>query len=255
MRSVVNEPLPCASVTAPPRRILPMGAAAAGPRRVCVPTGYKCDNAGHPAVLGMAQERDLQEDEAMRTATRITLVLTGTAIMVAATATSGARADRGRTDDNRIRTTSAEQRARPQQMPGRLDYALARRTVNVATAVDHISGAPAVANFDRGETWASNQLASASKSDRLKKTSADLRTSCHRDTFASQQLNASDGGRGRIVLSEGSIACPSDATPKPRSRQVLLDEPLDLHVRTSEPAPALISFEAVIRINLATLAW
>jgi len=191
----------------------------------------------------------------MRTATRIALMLTGTAILIAAMATPGARANRGRMDDDGIRTTTAEQRAQRQARPGRIDYVLARKTVRVATAVEHFSDAPVVANLDRGEEWMLSEVASASKSDRVKKKSVAVPTNCDHDTFASQQLNASDGGRGSIATSLGDASCPPDDTLQHRTRQVLLDETVELDLQRSEPAPALIKFHAVISINMAALKW
>lgn len=192
----------------------------------------------------------------MGTAKRIALILTGTAVMIAAIATPGARADRGWKDDNGITAMTAAQRATPQRLPGRIDYALGLRTISVASSVDHLTEAPAVANLDRGQAWAMSELASASKSDRIDEKSVTTSATCDRDTFASQQLNASDGGRGsRVATALGDVSCPSQDAQQHRMRQVLLDESLDLSVQKSEPTLALVKFEAVISINLAALSW
>lgn len=98
-----------------------------------------------------------------------------------------------------------------------------------------------------------NRHAAASKSDRIKKSPATAPDDCYRDTFASQEINASDGGRARMTASSGDIACPAGGMPKRPTRQIVIDETVEIERRT--PEPALIRFQAVISIDLAALGW
>ena len=189
----------------------------------------------------------------MRTATRIALVLTGTAIFIAAMATPGARADLGQPDAHAAEFT-ARQRALPQPQPGRIDYVRGAKVVSVATAIAHLSTPPEVANADRGVRWAERAVALADTIGETTDKPISSSSACNRGTFASQQRNASDGGRGPVAESE-QPSCREDHKHEPRMRKVAVGD-LDLsQMQSAEPAPVLLKFEAVIKIDLAGLAW
>jgi hypothetical protein len=191
----------------------------------------------------------------MRTATRIALVLTGSAILIVAMATPGARADRGRIVEEDIIALSALQRAQPQQQPGRIQYVQAEKVLSVATAIAHPSSAPAVANLDRGDRWGESEVALAGDIDGTRNKSVASPTACDGDTFAAQQRNASDGGRSPVTDRSRQAWCLKDEEPKPRTRQAVIGD-LDLsQMQSPEAAPVVVKFEAVIKIDLAGLNW
>lgn len=191
----------------------------------------------------------------MRTATRIALVLTGTAILIAAMATHGAQADRSRIKGNRISALTAQQRARPQPRPDRIEYVQAADVMSVATAIAHLSAAPEVANFRRGEGWVASEVALTRDMNQAAKTSLASPTICDGDTFAAQQRNASDGGRGAVADHSQQASCLKDGAPKRRTRQAIVGDLDGLQVQTPEAAPVVFKFEAAIRIDLAGLNW
>jgi hypothetical protein len=191
----------------------------------------------------------------MRTATRIALVLTGTAMVIGVFATPSAHADRSRIGVNGINALTAQQRARPPAQLGRIDYVLATKVVSVATAIVHLSSAPTVANFDRGDGWIESEFVAATKSARIADRSTTKPSDCERDTFADQQRNASDGGRSAMARSAEHASCLSDTSPKRRTRQVVIADMASLQVRKPEAAPVVFKFEAVIKIDLAGLTW
>ena len=189
----------------------------------------------------------------MRTATRIALVLTGTAILIAAT--HGAQADQSPVKGNRLSALTAQQRARPQPWPDRIGYVQAEKVMSIATAIAHLSAAPEVANFRRGEGWVASEVALTRDMNQAAKTSIASPTICDGDTFAAQQRNASDGGRGAVADHSQQASCLKDGAPKRRTRQAIVGDLDGLQVQTPEAAPVVFKFEAAIRIDLAGLHW
>lgn len=191
----------------------------------------------------------------MRTASRIALVLTGTAIMVAALATSVAHADRSPVKGNRINALTAPQRARPQQLPDRIDYLQADSVMSISTAIAHLSAAPEVANVRRDDGRTETEIALATITDGAKSRSITWSDGCDGGTFAVQQVNASDGGRGTVADRFEEASCPQESATKRRTRQAIVGDIDTLQVQTPEAAPVVFKFEAVIKIDLAGLNW
>jgi hypothetical protein len=187
----------------------------------------------------------------MRTATRIALVLTGKALVVAATATPGARAERAPTDHDQVAAMTASQSARPQSQPDRIEYAQASEMKTLATVIAHLPAAPEVANAGRSE-WTASELASAI--DRAKNKSV-ASSGCDGDTFTAQQRNASDGGRARLADGSEQTSCREESAPKTRTRQAIMGDLALSQMQAPKPAPFIIKFEAVIRIDVAGLIW
>ena len=194
----------------------------------------------------------------MRTAMRIALVLTGTAIFVAAMATPGARAGRNAVVGDQfsaVAGATASQRAQQQSRPDRIDYGQGSKVVNVVTAIAHMSPAPDVANHSRLQERTESRIASATTTDKAKNRSVGWAIDCDRDTFAIQQVNASDGGRGAVVGPTEKTPCIMGDKPERRTRQAVILEMEQMQTPRPESAPVVIKFEAVISINLAGVAW
>ena len=187
----------------------------------------------------------------MRTATRVALMLTGTAILVVAMTTPGVRADRAPADRNQLAAMSRGQHARPQSRPDRIEYVQATAVKAMATAIAHLPGAPDVANAGHG-AWVESELAAAIDATASKSVAP---RGCDGDTFAVQQRNASDGGRGPVADDGERDTCRKENAPRTRTRQAAIGD-LDLsQMRSPEPEPVVLKFEAVIRIDLAGLRW
>jgi hypothetical protein len=191
----------------------------------------------------------------MRTATRIALVLTGTAILIGAMATPGARADRAPIDHDQVSATTASQRARLQSLSDRIEYVQAAEVKTMATAIAHLSAAPEVANLNRGYRRVKSEVVLTRDIDGANDRPVVSSVACDGDTFILQQRNVSDGGRGLVVDGSEQASCLRHSEPKPRTRQAVIGD-LDLsQTRSPEPAPVVLKFEAVIKIDLAGLSW
>lgn len=191
----------------------------------------------------------------MRTAARIALILTGTAIFVAAMAAPGAKADRGSVggdDGGTFDAATAPQRPRQAARPDRIAYVLAREVSSIATSIARSSPAPEGANLRRGKQ-AQDAVALASMRHEAKSRSIDWPADCIGETFAIQQINATDGGRGRLSGSFLDASCRPESEPRPRTRRAMIGEMEQSQLQSAEPAPVVIRFEAVIRISLAGL--
>lgn len=191
----------------------------------------------------------------MRTAARIALTLTGTAIFVAAMAAPGAKADRGPVggdDAGAFTAATASQHPRRAPRPDRIVHVLAGDVLSIARSNARSSPAPEGANLRRGEQ-AQNAVALASVRYEANSRSIDWSADCIGETFAIQQINASDGGRGRPAGSFEDASCQPDSEPRPRTRQAMIGEMEQSQLQSAEPAPVVIGFEAVIRISLAGL--
>jgi hypothetical protein len=191
----------------------------------------------------------------MRTASRIALVLTGTAMVIGVFATPGAHADRSRIGVNGINALTAQQRARPQPQPDRVVYVQAAKVMSIATAIAHLSAAPEVANVRRGEGRMETEVALATIVDGANSRSIAWSGSCDDETFAAQQVNASDGGRGTLAYRFEEASCPKESTPKRRTREGIVGDMDALQVLKSDPTPVVFKIEAVIKIDLAGLNW
>lgn len=199
----------------------------------------------------------------MWTAARIALMLTGTAILVAAMATPGALAGRGPDDDSQagvLPLMTASQRARLQALPDRIDYVRAGNVVGIATAIARASAAPQDASAGRSGELMNMQPAIAARIGETKNRSLAWANGCDRATFAAQEINASDGGRGAPVglgaeILDDPARCRGEKPGKRRTRQALLGTMEQLPIEPVQPSPVVIKFEAVISINLAALGW
>lgn len=194
----------------------------------------------------------------MRTATRIALVLMGTAMFAAATATPGARAERGPLADHELDAIpgrTASQQAQQPPRPDRIDYVRAAEVMSFATAIARLPAAPESANARHGDQGIESRLALAATANRAKKRSMAWSGLCDRGTFAAQQINASDGGRVALRAGAGDAACLDSSRPERRMRQAIIGDMEQMQARPTEPAPVVIKFEAVIRIDLAELGW
>ena len=194
----------------------------------------------------------------MRTATRIALVLMGTAIFVAAMATPGARAGRNLPADRKhapLVGMTPPQGAQRQPRPDRIDYVVAGKVLDFATAVARLSPAPEGVDGGGGDRRTASRLALARTSDTTKNRSISWNGSCHRSTFATQQVNASDGGREALGAAAEGGSCSQEDGSKRRMRQAVIGDPEQMQVPRPEPAPVVIRFEAIISIDLAGLNW
>lgn len=194
----------------------------------------------------------------MRTATRIALVLMGTATFVAAMATPGARAGRNLLADHKpapLIGMMASQRPQRQPRPDRIDYVRAAEVVSYATAIARLPLAPQSSNARRGDQRIESQFALATASDKARNRAIAWPAACDRETFAAQQINASDGGRGTLAGAAEDGSCSTEDRPKRRTRQAIVGDIEQMPVPRSDPTPVVIRFEAIISIDLAGLNW
>ena len=166
----------------------------------------------------------------MRTAARIALVLTGTAIFVAAMAMPVAHAD-GLVAGKNVRTIAHDMTAdlprpqpapRPEKLPG---YA-------------HAELLAALSNIARFLQLPELPVRAGKRKDRSISPVADT------DALDRERIRHSEGGRGDRALG-------GDAENDDRTRQVADSE--QRHLRA--PAPVIVRFEGVININVAGLGW
>ena len=194
----------------------------------------------------------------MRTASRIALVLTGTAIFVAAMATPGARAGRNLPADRKpapLVGMTASQGAQRQPRPDRIDYAVAAEVVSFATAIARLPSAPEGVDSGGGDRRTASRLALATLSDKARNRSIEWSVACDRGTFAAQQVNASDGGRGALAGAAAEGSCSQEDGSMRRTRQAIIGDMEQIPVPRPELAPFVIRFEAIISIDLAGLNW
>jgi hypothetical protein len=195
----------------------------------------------------------------MRTAARIALMLTGTAIFVAAIAASGVQAGRASLEDIGVEApiaTSMPQRAQPMPRLDRIDYVLATEVASIETAIAHQPQAPGLAHATPADR---DRVATAVMVSKTTNRSIEW-SACGGRTFAAQQINASDGGRegqlGSTAEAFGSLTpCLAENPRSHRMRDAIFDNTEQLQVEGARPSPVIIKFEAVIHINLAALDW
>ena len=127
--------------------------------------------------------------------------------------------------------------------------------MSYATAIARLPLAPQSNNARRSDQRIESQFALATGSDKARNRSIAWPAACDRETFAAQQINASDGGRGTLAGAVEDGSCSTEDRPKRRTRQAIVGDIEQMPVPRSDPTPVVIRFEAIISIDLAGLNW
>lgn len=190
----------------------------------------------------------------MRTAARIALALTGTAILMAAMATAGACAGGRPIDTQTLRTIARDTAAdrprrqpapRPEKLPGYAHAEIFAALSNIAWLFEFPELTIHADERKNRSIW------SALDADALDRLSLDRlsldRPSRSRGAFPNSLVD----------ISRGCLGCASGGNPENarRARKVADIEEETLRARQRKSAPIVLKFEAVININLAGLGW
>lgn len=195
----------------------------------------------------------------MRTAARIALALTGTAILMAAMATAGACAG-GRPIDTQTlraiaRDTAADRPRRqpapcPEELPGYAHAEIFAALSNIARLFEFPELTIHADERKNRSIW------SALDVDALDRLSLD-RLSLDRLSLDRPSRSRGAFPNSLVDISRGCLGCASGGNPENarRARKVADIEEETLRARQRKSAPIVLKFEAVININLAGLGW